>query len=89
MEEQTAIVYNLNQCNYFKDKKRLLLNSSITKGFPPSLWISSDHTRRLVEFKAVQPGDPLWDQDGWDGEQCIYRPSWHLPNVECLVIFNC
>jgi hypothetical protein len=39
-------------------------------------------------FVTVGPQDRLFDQDGWDGEQQIYRPIGNVPNVDYMVIYH-
>ena len=80
-------VVDLYRCIYRKEEKYLSLVSEYM-GMPAEFAVRSHHTGKVVTFKAVQPGDPLWDEDGWDGEQCIYRPTTTVPNVEYMVIYN-
>ena len=84
---KTIPTVELKLCEYRKDKKYLALASEYC-GMPAKLFVRSHHTGKTVTFEAVQPGDPLWDEDGWDGEQCIYRPTNNVSNVEYLVIYN-
>lgn len=78
---------DLNLCEFRKERKCLTLASEYM-GMPAEFYVKSHYTGKKVLFKAVQPGDPLWDEDGWDGEQCIYRPTQPLPNVEYMCIYN-
>jgi hypothetical protein len=55
---------------------------------PQEFFVRSHHTGKEVRFVAVGPEDVLFDEDGYDGEQCIYRPVGHVPNVDYLVIYN-
>lgn len=73
-------------CEFEKDSKKLLLSHTHTGRFPSELLLKSHKTGAEILFKPVRPGDPLWDEDGWDGEQCIYRPTQALNKVEYLVI---
>jgi hypothetical protein len=36
----------------------------------------------------VTPADVLFDEDGWDGEQQVYRPLGNVPGVDHMVIYN-
>lgn len=54
---------------------------------PNSIKIRSDKTNRIIEFVSLNPDDPLYDEDHWDGEQKIYRPVEDC-KVDCLVIYN-
>jgi hypothetical protein len=78
---------DLKSCEYDKNRKVLKLASE-SMGMPREFFVRSHHTGKEVRFVAVQPGDPLFDQDGWDGEQCIYRPRGHVPRVDHMVIYR-
>lgn len=39
-------------------------------------------------FYAVQPGDVLFDEDQWDGEQMSYRPAENLKNIDYMVVYH-
>lgn len=80
-------VFEMAICEFDKTRKCLKIASEYY-GMPARFYVRSQHTGRKVLFTAVQPGDPLWDEDGWDGEQCIYRPVDNLPKVEYFVIYN-
>ena len=80
-------VVDMKWCEFRKEQKCLTLASEYF-GMPAEFAVRSNHTGKVVTFKAVQPGDPLWDEDGWDGEQCVYRPTINIPNVEYMVIYN-
>lgn len=41
--------------------------------FPAKVRVVSHRTGTPVLFAPVTRGDPLFDEDGWDGEQAIYR----------------
>jgi hypothetical protein len=83
----TTPVIDLSYCEFDKTRKRLSLASEYF-GMPSEFDVVSNHTGRKVRFKPVQPEDRLFDQDQWDGEQQIYRPTDSLPNVEYLVIYH-
>ena len=75
------------QCQYDKARRVLTLPSEAI-GMPSEFWVRSHHTGKIVKFVAVQPGDRLFDQDGWDGEQQIYRATVAVTNVDHMVIYN-
>jgi hypothetical protein len=77
----------LNMCEYNKERKVLKLASEFF-GMPASFEVVSHHTGKTIKFVVVKPGDPLFDEDGWDGEQCIYRPVSPVKNVDHFVIYN-
>jgi hypothetical protein len=83
----TTQMVSTAQCEYKKTGRYLTLSSEVI-GMPGEFWVRSHHTGKIVKFVAVQPGDSLFDEDGWDGEQCVYRPSVAVPNVDYMVIYN-
>ena len=83
----TIPTVELNKCEFLKHMKVLGLASEYF-GMPQTFYVKSHHTGRTVRFIPVQPGDHLFCEDGWDGEQQIYRPVEPLPNVEYMVIYN-
>lgn len=86
-KKQEIPMVDLKLCEYHKSGKYLALASEYF-GMPAEFAVRSHHTGKVVTFKAVQPGDPLFDEDSWDGEQCIYRPTSIVPNVDHMVIYN-
>lgn len=77
----------LSQCEYDRNRKVLKLASEFM-GMPHTFFVRSHHTGKEVRFTVVNQHDVLFDQDGWDGEQCIYRPDGVVPNVDHMVIYN-
>lgn len=77
----------LSKCEYDKKRKVLTLASEYF-GMPLTFFVRSHHTGKVVRFVPVNPADVLYDQDGWDGEQQIYRPVGHISGVDHLVIYN-
>lgn len=55
---------------------------------PAEFFVRSHHSGKTVKFSVVRDTDPLFDQDGWDGEMCIYRPETPLKNVDHLIIYH-
>lgn len=80
-------VVPLNYCSFRKNDKTLVLSSEFC-GMPREFVVKSHVTGKEVKFIPVTYGDPLYDEDGWDGEMSIYRPVIDLPNVDHLVIIN-
>lgn len=80
-------VVDLKYCEYDKGRKVLKLASEFV-GMPRALAIKSHHTDKIVCFKPVGEDDVLFDEDGWDGEQQIYRPIGNVPGVDHLVIYH-
>lgn len=84
--QQTPTV-NLSLCEYNKKGKYLKLASEYF-GMPREFFVKSHHTGKTIRFVPVTPNDPLFDQDQWDGEQQIYRPTMPVPNVGYMVIYH-
>ena len=78
---------SLQKCEYDKTRKMLKLPSEYI-GMPSEFYLQSHHTNKVIRFKAVTQYDELFDEDGWDGEQMIYRPTVNLPNVKYMVIYH-
>lgn len=78
---------DLSKCDYDKSRKVLKLASEYI-GMPLTFFVHSHHTGKEVRFVPVTPADILFDQDGWDGEQQIYRPVGNVPGVDHMVIYN-
>ena len=78
---------DLKICEYDKTRKVLKLASEYM-GMPSQFYVVSYKTGKEFRFVAVGPEDVLFDQDGWDGEQQIYRPVGHCPTVNHMVIYN-
>ena len=85
--DQEIPTVDLKLCEYHKDRKVLTLASEYF-GMPLTFFVRSHHTGREVRFVPVTPADVLFDQDGWDGEQQIYRPVGTVPGVDHMVIYN-
>lgn len=89
--ETAQPVISLALCDFDSERKQLLLGSEhVTGRFPRSVFIESHHTNRVVRFVPIQETHPLFDQDGWDGEQAIYEPAAGeaKTNANVLVIYN-
>lgn len=86
MDKQIPTV-DLKLCEFDKPRKVLKLASEYF-GMPSQFFVKSHHTGKEVRFVAVGEHDVLFDQDGWDGEQQIYRPVGNVPNVDYMVIYH-
>lgn len=78
---------DLKLCEYDKKRKVLKLASEYI-GMPYEFFVKSHHTGMEVRFVQVDHYDVLFDEDGWDGEMCAYRPVGHVPNVDHMIIYN-
>jgi hypothetical protein len=80
-------IVDLKLCEYDKERKVLKLASEYF-GMPRTFFVKSHHTGKEVRFVTVGPEDKLYDEDGWDGEQQIYRPLGNVPGVDHMVIYH-
>jgi hypothetical protein len=86
-EEPAVPVVSLAKCEWHPKEGKLTLASEYM-GMPREFDVVSHHTGNTVRFVHVQPGDPLYDEDGWDGERAMYRPNSILSKAKYLVIYN-
>jgi len=86
-EEAQIPTVDLKLCEFDKNRKVLKLASEYF-GMPVQFFVKSHHTGKEVRFVAIGPEDKLYDQDGWDGEQQVYRPVGNVPNVDYMYIYN-
>lgn len=70
-ERKDPISFNTSVFEYNKEKK--CFHRGFPYRFPTSVFLTSQWTKQTIEFVPVGEDDPLFDQDGWDGEQQIYR----------------
>lgn len=85
--ERKMPTVDLKLCEYNKQTKVLKLASEYM-GMPSEFLVVSHYTGETVRFSQVGPHDVLYDEDGWDGEQKIYRPQGVVPGVDYMVIYN-
>jgi len=78
---------SLAHCEYNRHTKVMTLASDFI-GMPKEFFVKSHHTGKEVRFTRVGEHDVLFDEDGWDGEQQIYRPIGNVPKVDHMVIYN-
>jgi hypothetical protein len=77
----------LKFCTFDKERRVLRVASEFC-GMPRAVAILSEYTGKKVIFVRIGPGDPLYDEDGWDGERAVYRPYEPQARVDHLVIYN-
>lgn len=88
-EAVTGPIVPLKFCEYDKTRKVLKLASEFFAGsLPQKFWVESHHTGDMVQFGVVSEHDPLFDPDGWDGEQMVYRPLTPAPRVDHAVVYH-
>lgn len=86
-DEMPIPTVSLKYCEYDKKRKVLKLTSEYI-GMPREFYVVSHKTGKEFRFTPVGEYDILFDQDQWDGEQQIYRPVGHCPNVDHMVIYH-
>lgn len=86
-EDDMIPTVSLQYCEYDRSRRVLKLASEFF-GMPSEFFVRSHHTGKEVRFTAVGEHDVLFDQDGWDGEQCIYRPVGNVPGVDHMIIYH-
>lgn len=78
---------SLAYCHYRAHCGKLELSTAHTNDcLPAKIYIQSHFTGRSILFTCVTEDDPMFDQDQWDGEQQVYRPSTPEERVKLLVI---
>ena len=77
-----AMTVPLDKCSYFPKTRKLFIPVEAFKGvipagsrYPSLFFVRSHFTNKILEFRPLQPGDPLYDEDQWDGEMQVYRPK--------------
>lgn len=85
--KQVLPMVDLSLCEY-DSQRRVLKLASEYFGMPREFFVKSNHTGKVVRFTVIGPEDRLFDPDGWDGEQQIYRPVGQVPKVDHLVIYH-
>jgi hypothetical protein len=72
------------------DAKDKMLKRAFNYKFPDSVFVTSSRTKNTVEFLPVSYGDDLYDEDGWDGEQMVYRAVSPDPKIRevSLVLYH-
>lgn len=78
---------SLKVCEYDR-RRRVLKLASEFFGMPRQFFVESHHTGVVVRFTVVSEHDVLFDQDGWDGEMCVYRPVGIVPGVDHMIIYH-
>lgn len=82
------LIINTRHCEYRKETGTLIKPHN--ERFPSEVFVESVHTGRVVRFIPIPPGHPMWDEDGWDGEQAVYQPvaSEAFTNAKVLVLHH-
>ena len=86
-QDTTIPSIDLKFCEYDKRRRVLKLASEFI-GMPATFFVKSHHTGKEVRFVTLNSVDVLFDPDGWDGEQQLYRPLGDVPGVDHMVIYH-
>lgn len=79
----------LKKCYWNKEQRFISVVSEFFSGsFPKTVTIESERTGVQMTFVPVQPGDYFFDEDSWDGEQMIYKPTTQNPKVNRLIVYH-
>ena len=80
-------VIDLKHFEYVKQFKQLRIPSEFC-GFPSSFSVRSHHTGKVVDFVPLDQNDADWNEDGWDGEIAVYKPTKPVPGVQRAVFYH-
>jgi hypothetical protein len=58
--------------------------------FPSEVFVQSHVSGRVVRFVHIQCDHPMYNEDGWDGEQAVYQPHDNevRTNAKILVLHH-
>ena len=76
----------LEQCKWQKNLNQLILLWN--KNFPQQVVVHNAKTDSYRVYTHLTESDPRNDQDGWDGEQMVYRTREKTNNAEYLVLYH-
>jgi hypothetical protein len=69
----TDTIISTRDCEYKKTTGTLVKPHN--SRFPNEVFVESHISGRVVRFIHIQMGHPMYDEDGWDGEQAVYQPA--------------
>jgi len=75
---------NTVDCDFDASKGILKCRSGVGN-YPQVVEVTSHHTGKVVRF--VRDEELAIANEGWDGEECWYKPQEILPRVDYLVLF--
>jgi len=77
---------SLEKCKWQKDLNQLSVPWS--SNFPAEVTIHNPKTNGHRTYVLITESDPRNDQDGWDGEQMVYKTHTKTNNAEYLVLYH-
>jgi hypothetical protein len=86
--EMSDTTINTKDCTYNKTTGTLVM--PFNSRFPKEVFVESHRTQRVVRFVPISMSHPMYDQDGWDGEQALYQPvaDEAYTNAKILVLHH-
>lgn len=82
----TVVNVMLEQCKWQKNLNQLILPWN--KNFPQQVSVHNPKTDSYRIYGHLTENDPRFDQDGWDGEQMVYKTNAKTNNAEYLVLYH-
>jgi hypothetical protein len=81
-------IISTQDCEYKKSTGTLVKPHN--ERFPREVFVESHISGRVVRFVHIQLGHPMYDQDGWDGEQAVYQPDANeaFTNAKILILHH-
>lgn len=76
----------LEQCKWQKNLNQLIMPWDNL--FPPEVQVFNPKTNDYRTYVHLTESDPRNDQDGWDGEQMVYKTHTKTNNAEYLVLYH-
>jgi hypothetical protein len=86
--EMSDTIITTAECQYKKDTGTLVKPHN--ERFPTEVFVVSNVTGRTVRFIPIPMSHPMYDEDGWDGEQAVYQPCANeaYTNAKVLVLHH-
>lgn len=83
---ESVVNVMLEQCKWQKNLNQLILPWN--KNFPQQVVVHNPKTDSFRIYSHLRESDPRNDQDGWDGEQMVYKTLSKTNNAEYLVLYH-
>lgn len=77
---------SLHDCKWQKNLNQLIIQWD--KTFPTSAEVFNPKTNIHRTYVHLTDSDPRFDQDGWDGEQMVYKTYSETNGAEYLVLYH-
>lgn len=80
------MLLSLEQCKWQKHLNQIICQHD--GAFPREVRVTNTKTKDYRTYVHLTENDPRQDQDGWDGEQMVYRTRTSTNNAEYLVLYH-